>query len=916
MKPPTLSPAVLILTWLARAAARYPKLFIIPQVVLFGLAIYYTITSLQFDTSRDDLVGSDKKYHQNYLAFRKEFPAQDDLVAIVESEDTEKNRQFVERLGARLEQETNLFTDVFYKGDLKMMGPKALLFIPEDTLEDLRKTLKDYRPFISLFSQARSLNELFKVVNHQFRHAQRETNAENDSLIKAIPALERIVSQATDSLKRPGTPPSPGVTALFGAGQEAEQELYITFDKGRIYLVTARAKREELNGDAVVRLRDLVAETQAEVSGVNVGTTGEPVLEVDEMKQSQHDTTVATIVSLVIVAMIFIYGYHETGRPIKATICLLFGLAYTMGFTTFAVGHLNILTITFAPMLIGLAIDFGVHLISRYEEELRHGADKQVALEKAVVNTGMGVVTGALTTAGAFLAMGITNFKGIQEMGIISGGGLIICLIPMLTMLPVLLLRGRQNILDQKNSPEIDKRAKIERLWLDRPGLMIVITCVLSLLAAIKLPQVHFDYNLLNMQSKGLPAVVFEKKLINSASKSVLFAAVMSDSLPEAVAMEARLTNLTTVASVESMSRFLAENQTNKLATIGRIKEEIASIHFAEIDPGKANLKELSQTLEILKSYMGLASGEVEKEGDQPLLLKQLRSLRAAILELLQRISTGDETLTATKLGAFQRALLADVQNTFAAIRNQDNRAGLQADDLPSALRHRFIGETGKYLIQVYPKEDVWERGAQERFVTDIRKIKPEVTGTPIQLLEYTTLLKSSYEEAALYSLAAIAVIVLIHFRSLLCVVLALIPVFLGALWMVGLMGWLNIPFNPANIMTLPLVVGIGVTNGIHILNRFAEERNPSIFARSTGKAVLVSALTTIAGFGSLILAKHQGIQSLGYVMSIGTATCMIAGLTFLPALLNLLSARGWQLNKKPSGADARTSLGPEEPRS
>ncbi len=915
MNSPTPSPAVRILTWLARAAARYPKLFVIPQVVLFGLAIYYTISELQFDTSRDNLVGSDKKYHQNYLAFRKEFPAQDDLVAIVESEDAEKNRQFVERLGARLEQETNLFTDVFYKGDLKMMGPKALLFVPEDTLEDLRKTLKDYRPFINLFSKARNLNELLKVVNYQFRHAQRETNAENDSLIKAIPALERIVSQATDSLKRPGTPPSPGVTALFGAGQEAEQEQYITFDKGRIYLVTARAKREGLNGDAVDRMRELVAETQAEVSGVNVGTTGEPILEVDEMKQSQVDTTVATIVSLVIVAMIFIYGYHETGRPLKATVCLLFGLAYTMGFTTFAVGHLNILTITFAPMLIGLAIDFGVHLISRYEEELRNGAERQVALEKAVVNTGMGVVTGALTTAGAFLAMGITDFKGIQEMGIISGGGLIICLIPMLTMLPVLLLRGRQNILDQKGSQEVDRRAKIERIWLDRPVLMIVVTCVLCVLAAIKIPNVKFDYNLLNMQSKGLPAVVFEKKLINSASKSVLFAAVVMDSLPEAVAMESRLTNLTTVASVESMSRFLAENQTNKLAIIGRIKEEISDIRFAEIDSGKANLRDLSQTLEILKSYLGLAADEVEKEGDKA-LLKQLRSLRSAIMELLQRISSGDETLMAAKLGAFQRALLSDVQNTFAAIRNQDNRTGLQADDLPSALRHRFIGETGKYLIQVYPKEDVWERGAQERFVADVRKVKPEVTGTPIQLLEYTTLLKSSYEEAALYSLGAIALIVLIHFRSLVSVILSLIPVLIGALWMVGLMGWLNISFNPANIMTLPLVVGIGVTNGIHILNRFAEERNPSIFARSTGKAVLVSALTTIAGFGSLILAKHQGIESLGYVMSIGTATCMIAGLTFLPALLNLLSARGWQINKKPSGADARTSLGPEEPRS
>jgi predicted RND superfamily exporter protein len=136
----------------------------------------------------------------------------------------------------------------------------------------------------------------------------------------------------------------------------------------------------------------------------------------------------------------------------------------------------------------------------------------------------------------------------------------------------------------------------------------------------------------------------------------------------------------------------------------------------------------------------------------------------------------------------------------------------------------------------------------------------------------------------------------------------------IGSIWLGGAMGFFGIPFNPANIMTLPLVIGVGVTNGIHILNRFAEERTPSILAKSTGKAVLVSGLTTIAGFGSLALAKHQGIESLGYVMALGTATCMIAGLTFLPVLLNLLLRREHKV-KQPSADNARSTLGREEPR-
>ena len=227
--------------------------------------------------------------------------------------------------------------------------------------------------------------------------------------------------------------------------------------------MTAQAPTEDLNSAAVVRLRQLVAETKTEVPGLNVGLTGEPVLELDEMAQSQKDTTVAAIVSLVLSALIFIYGYQETGRPVKATFCLIVGLGYTLAFATLVVGHLNILTITFMPILIGLAIDYGVHLISRYEEELRRGRSEEAALTKAMVFTGQGIFTGGLTTAGGFLAMGLTDFKGIQEMGVICGGGLLVCLVPMMTMLPVLLLRGRQNVVDHESGRTRQRSGRASR---------------------------------------------------------------------------------------------------------------------------------------------------------------------------------------------------------------------------------------------------------------------------------------------------------------------------------------------------------------------------------------------------------------------------------------------------------------------
>ena len=897
MSAPTDKPSLVqrLLTRLADAVCSHPRAFFYPQVLLFVVCLLYTFHGLKFSTSRNDLVGSDKRYHQTFLEFKQEFPGQDDLVVIVESDRQDKNRQFVERLGAKLEAETNLFTDVFYKGDLKLMGTKALLFVPQADLVELQQKVKDYQPFIQNFAQATNLVSLFQTVNKQFLTAKRETNAANEAMLGALPALERIVNEAREGLQRPGKPPSPGVSALFGGGPEAEREMYITFGGGRMYLVTAHAKSEALNGDAVARLRALVAETQREVAGVSVGVTGEPVLEFDEMAQSQVDTTVATVVSLVLVLFIFIYGYAESGRPLKANAVLVVGLVYTMGYTTLTVGHLNILTITFAPMLVGLAIDFGAHLIARFEEELRLGKSEREAITLAMVNTGQGIFTGAATTAAAFFAMGITNFKGIQEMGIIAGGGLIVCLVPMMTLLPVLLLRGKQNVIDHI-APPVDRRERIERVWLHRPVAVLVVTAVLCGLSVARFGKVQFDYNLLNMQSAGLPAVVFEKKLINTASNSVLYGAVVATNLQQAAQLERQLTNLTTVANVRSMSQFLAEDATPKLALIRQVKADAAAVQFAPRDPRPANVAELLEVLFSFQGFVGLAEDLVRKEGDAK-LAQQFKSLKDAVQAWRNALVAATPAQAAQQTAYYQQALLDDLQATFTALANQQASA-LRAEDLPAPLRNRFIGVSGKYLLQVFPKGDVWQREPQAAFVADLRTVDPDVTGTPVQLLEYTTLLKDSYIEAAWYATGAIALMVFLHFRSLVCVGLALLPVLIGTVWMVGFMGWFGIPFNPANIMTLPLVVGIGVTNGIHILNRFAEERNPSILARSTGLAVLVSGLTTIAGFGSLILAKHQGIESLGYVMAVGTATCMVASLTFLPAVLQILLKLGWRKEK------------------
>src|ERR1700728_2096615 len=279
-----------LLAKLAAAVCRHPGWFFWPQVLLLFASMAYTVGFLHFDMDQNNLVSGSKRYHHNFLEFQKEFPQQDDLAVVVESENIEKNRQFVERLGARLEAETNLFHNVFYKGDLSMMGPKALLFVPEKDLAGIRDALQEDLPFIQKFSQASNLVTFFDLVNTQFRTARREQNAQTESLMKSLPVLDQILQQAREGLEHEGTPPPPDMTAFFNADNAA----YITFNRGKVFLVTAHppdaaaddtppvlwtllknavlanvfhqpVASGDLTGDAIDRMRELIAETKAEV---------------------------------------------------------------------------------------------------------------------------------------------------------------------------------------------------------------------------------------------------------------------------------------------------------------------------------------------------------------------------------------------------------------------------------------------------------------------------------------------------------------------------------------------------------------------------------------------------------------------------------------------------------------------------
>jgi hypothetical protein len=257
------------------------------------------------------------------------------------------------------------------------------------------------------------------------------------------------------------------------------------------------------------------------------------------------------------------------------------------------------------------------------------------------------------------------------------------------------------------------------------------------------------------------------------------------------------------------------------------------------------------------------------------------------------------------ELSQFQQCMAGDLLSRLHALAAVANPDPPQLADLPPSLVDRFVGHSGKHLLKIYGRGNIWNVESLKQFVSDVRSVDPRVTGNPLQAYEASLEMKDSYELAALYALAVIVVVLWIDFRKPAHVLLAAFPLALSMLQMFGIMGLLDIPLNPANLIALPLIVGMGVDYGVHIVHNYLEQPGRYRITPATAIAVAVDALTTIIGFGSLMIASHQGLQSLGRVLTLGIACCTVSSLVILPAMLTWLSRHQRDIRRDKLAVDA-----------
>jgi hypothetical protein len=358
----------------------------------------------------------------------------------------------------------------------------------------------------------------------------------------------------------------------------------------------------------------------------------------------------------------------------------------------------------------------------------------------------------------------------------------------------------------------------------------------------------------------------------------------------------AALEALPSVATVESIASVLPANQERKRELIRGLGPVVASLSVPSGTPGPVDLAALRGALGRIRAKMVDGGDPVRPGSPEERFRRDRREVRDLTEQLLATVGRTEAAAAREALSAFQVELFRDLAETLASLKRQPDTEPVTIADLPPELRARYVGKTGHYRLFVYPSENIWEFGPLARFVGDLQSVDPDARGTAVTTFQYLRVIREGYTRAALYAVAGVAVLTFLTFRAVVPALLALVPLLLGAAWTVGLMGWLDVPFNAANLLVLPLLVGVGIDNGMYLVHRFREGSDPTgaehPLAPSTAKAITLASLTNVVGFGSLMLSSHRAIWSLGFVVAVGVVCLWVASVTTLPGLLSLVARR------------------------
>ncbi|MCA9285398.1 MAG: MMPL family transporter [Phycisphaerales bacterium] len=856
-------------------AVRHPLAVLLVAAVLAALGAWLGLTRVVLDADTNNLIASDRPFMRRYRSFLEEFGDLEYIYVAVQDRadppDPAAAKACVDDLVNRLRDIREL------PGLSGWISPEeqrriAVRAMPEDELRGLAMAGAG----VGRLAEGTDGRTAVATANRLLTRAAAlagPTRAERERDGAAGVLLLRSAAAGAA-----GTATASEMRSLRDDGLQRE---YLVSSSGRMYFVQILPVKDYGTLTAIEgpleRIRAVIDEVRPRHPTVEIGLTGKPVLQADELRSTQQDMMRSTAGGFLLVSVLFMFFAHGVRRPLFAAIAFLMAFGWTYGFAALAVGRLNLLSMVFMLVLVGVGLDYGVILLGRYME-LRRGRSTPDAVRLTIDVTLPGNFTGATTSAAVFFAALLTDFQGLRELGLIAGVGLLLCMIAMSVVLPALLV---QAAILRKHAPVRLPPATGDRFprWLRLPArhpwatLLVLFATSAALVSAPG--KVRFENNLLKLQAEGLDSVDWEHRILEDSVSASWFGAIVEPDMAAIPPVVAAARSKPEVGRVLSVLDLVRPDTPERTA----LREALQTASNEPVEaqaPGAATLERLvSEAAQRLESLANAAKQEAPKEA-------------ASLVELAGDLRTLAHRLTEDPAAATAQvdAAVTEIGRSFREMLNGD-RLELRTA-LPEALRAQLVSPGGLYLVSIYPSQDIWELEPMRAFIDALVAIDPRATGVPFTVYESASEMRASFRFMALASLVAVAVLVFLDFRSVSDLFMALVVLGIGMLWTFEVMGLFDVSLNLANFFGVPILLGIAVDSSVHLLHRYHQGGPDRIWPVETRRAVMMTSVVTTIGFGSLVFAHHRGLQSLGWIMIIGNLACLAGSLLVLPALLKV----------------------------
>ncbi len=837
------------------------SVLVVCLAVVGGLG-YVAATRLSMDSNLDHLISVSERWRVQQGVFDRAFPQLGDLVvAVVESDDADAADDAAAALAARLSARKDLFSSVIRPDADPFFRREGMLFLAPEELSAMASQVIEAQAFIGSLAADPSLRGLFGTLSLAFEGVSRG-QAAFSRLEKPLAAVADTIASVLQGSARPlgwsnlltGRKPRPDELRRFVLLQAVRDFAELTSADDAINAIHDAARALGLTADRGVRVR----------------VTGEVAIETDEMATLARGAGLTFGLSVVLMGLVLFGALRSIRLIAPILITLVAGLVATAGFAALSVGTLNPISAAFAVLFIGLAVDFSIQMTVRYREERFLHPDPAVALRYTAANMAGGVLLAALTTSVGFFAFLPTAYVGVSQLGLIAGVGMLIAAGLNFTLLPALLTVFRPK--GETASVGFAGAAVLDRWLISRRGWVVGAAAVVAVIGLVLVPRLGFDTNPMNLRDAGTESVAVALDLMADPDTSPFTAEILVADPARVPELLSKLEALPEVNRALALAVFVPEQQELKLPILDDLTlllgPTLTPVTVAPAPDGAAIRQTLTAAL----------------AGLRPL---QKEPTARRLLGLLEQVLAGGDAV----FGPLSTALLSGLMPRLSSLREALTAEPVTLATMPQSLRRDWISPDGAARIQVFPKGNVGDPGTLFRFVAAVRSVAPNATGPAVSTAESAKTIVFAFTEAGSIALGTICVLLGLVLRRFYLIVLVLVPLVLSALMTGVVCLALGLQLNFANVIALPLLLGIGVAFNIYIVINW-QRGNPNPLQSSIARAVLFSALTTTVAFGTLALSKHPGTASMGLLLTISLGFTLLNTLITLPALLGVPQPR------------------------